>query len=48
MRNQSQVLLGVLCVASGIALILSIVLPNWIWSSLIALLLIGCGVLLFL
>ncbi|RDY28682.1 2-oxoglutarate translocator [Romboutsia weinsteinii] len=48
MRNQSKGLLGILCLATGAALILSMILPNWIWSALTALLLVGCGVLLFL
>lgn len=47
MRNQSKGLLGILCLATGATLLLSILLPNWIWSGLCALLLIGCGALLF-
>lgn len=48
MKNQSKGLLGIICMATGAALIISIILPNWIFSILAALILIGCGVLLFL
>jgi len=48
MRNQSKGLLGIICIATGAALIMSMILPNWIFSMLIAIVLIGCGVLLFL
>lgn len=48
MRKQSKGLLGILCLATGCAVFLSMILPNWIWSGVMALLLIGCGVILFL
>lgn len=48
MRNQSKGLLGIICMATGGAVILSMILPNWIFSIITALVLIGCGVLLFL
>jgi len=48
MRNNSKGLLGILCLATGGAVILSMILPNWIWTVLTALVLIGCGVLFFL
>ncbi len=48
MRNNSKGLLGILCLATGGVLILSMILPNWIWTVLTALVLIGCGVLFFL
>ena len=48
MRNQSKGLLGIICMATGAAVIISMILPNWIFSMLTALVLIGCGVLLFL
>ncbi|MEF9990897.1 MAG: 2-oxoglutarate translocator [Romboutsia sp.] len=48
MRNKSKGLLGTLCLATGASVILSMILPGWIWSAVVALLLIGCGVLLFL
>ncbi|WP_042271777.1 hypothetical protein [[Clostridium] dakarense] len=48
MRNQSKGLLGIVCLATGAAVILSMILPNWIWTALTAFVLIGCGVLLFL
>ncbi len=47
-NNSSRMLLGILCFSVGIAVILSMILPSWIWTSLIAFTLIGCGVLLFL
>ncbi|MEX8341591.1 hypothetical protein ACK2FO_05575 [Clostridioides difficile] len=46
-NNKSKVLLGILCLATGMAVILSMLLPGWIWSALTALILIGCGALLF-
>ncbi|HBM7275561.1 TPA: 2-oxoglutarate translocator [Clostridioides difficile] len=46
-NNKSKVLLGILCIATGMAVILSMLLPGWIWSALTALILIGCGALLF-
>ncbi|RDY24869.1 2-oxoglutarate translocator [Romboutsia maritimum] len=48
MRNQSKGLLGIICLATGATVILSMILPNWIWLAITALLLISCGVLLFL
>ena len=48
MRKNSKGLLGILCLATGGVLILSMILPNWIWTVLTALVLIGCGVLFFL
>ncbi|MBU5306670.1 2-oxoglutarate translocator [Clostridioides mangenotii] len=46
-NNKSKVLIGMLCLSIGVATILSLVLPGWIWSTLTALILIGCGALLF-
>lgn len=48
MRNNSKGLLGILCLSTGSAVILSMILPNWIWTALTAFVLIGCGVLFFL
>ena len=48
MRNQSKGFLGILCLATGATVILSMILPNWIFTAITALILIGCGVLLFL
>ena len=48
MRSNSKVLLGIICLAMGGAVILSMILPNWIWTSLTAFVLIGSGILLFL
>ncbi|MDR0879920.1 MAG: 2-oxoglutarate translocator [Clostridioides sp.] len=46
-NNKNRVLLGMLCIATGVATILALILPGWIWSTLAALILIGCGTLLF-
>ncbi|QJA09216.1 2-oxoglutarate translocator [Romboutsia sp. CE17] len=48
MRNQSKGLLGIICIATGAAVIMSMILPSWIFSTLTALVLIVCGVILFL
>ncbi|MGL6105348.1 2-oxoglutarate translocator [Romboutsia sp.] len=48
MKNNSKSLLGIICLATGIAVILSMILPNWIWTVLTAFVLIGCGILFFL
>ncbi|MGL5315982.1 MAG: 2-oxoglutarate translocator [Peptostreptococcaceae bacterium] len=48
MRSNSKSLLGIICLATGGAVILSMILPNWIWTALTAFVLIGCGVLFFL
>ncbi|MGL5347376.1 MAG: 2-oxoglutarate translocator [Peptostreptococcaceae bacterium] len=48
MRSNSKSILGVICVATGGALILSMILPNWIWTSLTAFVLIGCGIMFLL
>ena len=48
MRSNSKSLLGIICIATGGAVILSMILPNWLWTALTAFVLIGCGVLLFL
>lgn len=48
MKNQSKELLGIICMATGATVIISMILPNWIFSILTALILIVCGVLLFL
>ncbi len=48
MRNQSKGVLGVICLATGAAVLLSMILPNWIWTALTSFVLIGCGVALFL
>ncbi|GAA0707965.1 hypothetical protein GCM10008904_17610 [Paraclostridium ghonii] len=48
MRNQYRDLLGVLCLATGITVILALILPNGIWMILLAIVLIGCGVMLFM
>ena len=48
LRNQYRSLLGILCLATGITVILALILPSWIWSILLALVLIGCGVMLFM
>jgi hypothetical protein len=48
MKNDSKSLLGVLCLSIGSAVILSMILPGWIWTAVTALTLIGCGVLFFL
>ncbi|MBS5026145.1 MAG: 2-oxoglutarate translocator [Romboutsia timonensis] len=49
MKNSSlRRLFGILCFSVGLAIILSMILPNWIWTSLIAFTLMGCGVLFFL
>lgn len=47
-KSSSTKLFGIVCFSIGVAVILSIILPNWIWMSLIAFTLIGCGVLFFL
>ena len=47
MKNSSKVLLGMLCLSTGGAVLLSMMLPGWIWTLLTAIILIGCGVLLF-
>ncbi|CEI73734.1 Hypothetical protein FRIFI_2206 [Romboutsia hominis] len=47
MKNSSKVLLGMLCLSTGGAVLLSMMLPGWIWTLLTAVILIGCGVLLF-
>lgn len=47
MKNNKG-LLGILCLATGSAVILSMILPGWIWTTATALVLIGCGVLFFL
>ncbi|MDU1538809.1 Uncharacterised protein [uncultured Clostridium sp.] len=48
MRNQYRNLLGVLCLATGITVILGLILPNWLWMMLLSIVLIGCGVMLFM
>lgn len=48
MKNNSKNLLGLVCLATGCAVILSMILPNWIWTALTAFVLIGCGILFFL
>ncbi|MDU7965847.1 MAG: 2-oxoglutarate translocator [Paeniclostridium sordellii] len=48
MRNQYRSLLGILCLSTGITVILALILPSWIWSILLAIVLIGCGVMLFM
>lgn len=48
MKNNSKALLGILCLATGGTVILSMILPNWIWTLLVAIALIGCGVFFFL
>lgn len=46
MKNSSlRRLFGILCFSVGLAIILSMILPNWIWMSLIAFTLIVCGAL---
>lgn len=47
-NNSSKRLFGIVCFSVGVAVILSIILPNWIWTSLIAFTLMGCGVLFFI
>jgi len=44
-NSNSRKLLGVLCFSVGVAILLSMILPNWIWMSLIAFTLIVCGAL---
>lgn len=48
LRNQYRNLLGVLCVATGITAILALMLPSGILRILVAIILIGCGVMLFM
>ncbi|MBC6003960.1 2-oxoglutarate translocator [[Eubacterium] tenue] len=48
LRNQYRNLLGVLCLATGITVILGLILPNWLWMMLLSIVLIGCGVMLFM
>lgn len=48
MRNQSKNILGIICLATGITVLLSMILPNWIWTALTSFVLIGCGIALFL
>lgn len=48
LRNQYRNLLGILCLATGLTVILALILPNWIWMILLAIVLIGCGVMLFM
>lgn len=48
MRSNYKNLLGVICIATGGAVIISMILPNWIWTSLTALVLIGCGLMFLL
>ncbi|MBP3905496.1 MAG: 2-oxoglutarate translocator [Peptostreptococcaceae bacterium] len=48
LKNQYRNLLGILCLATGVTVILALILPNWIWMVLLATILIGCGVMLFM
>ena len=48
MRSNSKALLGIICLSMGGAVILSMILPNWIWTLMSAFVLIGSGLLLFL
>ncbi|MGL5715230.1 MAG: 2-oxoglutarate translocator [Paraclostridium sp.] len=48
MRNQYRNLLGILCLATGSTVILALILPNWIWMMVLAVVLIGCGIMLFM
>lgn len=47
-NSSSRRLFGIVCFSVGVAVILAMILPNWIWMSLIAFTLMGCGVLFFL
>ncbi|MFI3210592.1 MAG: 2-oxoglutarate translocator [Peptostreptococcaceae bacterium] len=44
MRRNSKVLLGLFSISIGISTILSLLLPNWMWTLVVAGTLIGCGV----
>ncbi|MDR1773694.1 MAG: 2-oxoglutarate translocator [Clostridioides sp.] len=47
-NNKYRLIIALICISTGIATVLSIILPGWIFTTLAAVILIGCGVLLFL
>ncbi|WP_149683740.1 2-oxoglutarate translocator [Alkalithermobacter thermoalcaliphilus] len=47
MRRCTKHLFGLIAIATGVALILTIILPNWLWMTLFAIGLIICGFICF-
>lgn len=45
MRRNSRALLGFISISVGVSIIISMILPNWIWGVIVSGMLIGCGVL---
>lgn len=45
MRRNSKAMLGLVAISIGTTSILSMLLPSWMWTLIVAGTLIGCGVL---
>jgi hypothetical protein len=47
MKRCNRNVIGLICIATGITIILALILPHWIWMVCLALILIGTGITFF-
>ena len=47
MKRGTRNILGLICIATGVTVILALILPHWIWMVCLALILIGTGIACF-